>query len=91
MQTHGTPAELVYGWVRDLQFLPDFGRFEAAVILRIDDPQEGARDIEIITSVDAHQDEDPAALRERLVFDAARLMRLSEIGVPVSADVPLAA
>lgn len=91
MQHQGTPAELAYGWVRTLQFLPDFGRYEAAVVLRLDDPAEGARDVEIITSVGAHQDEDPAALHQRLVYDAARLMRLSEIGAPAQQELALAA
>lgn len=91
MGTHSKPKELVHGWVRELQYLPDFGRYEAAVVLRVDDHDTGASDVEIITSVDAHQDESPAALRERLVFDAARLMRLADLGLVTEPDLPLAA
>ena len=91
MKTLSTPAEIAFGWVRDLRFLPDFGRFEAAVVLRLHDIQTGPRNVEVITSVDAHQDEDPASLRQRLVFDAARLMRLADLGLSAEQDVPLAA
>ena len=74
------PATIEFGWVRTLRYLPDFGRHEAAVTLRITEVGSVTRDVEVITSVADHQDEAPEALRQRLVLDAARLMRLSEAG-----------
>lgn len=76
-----SPAEIQYGWVRALHYLPDFGRYEAAVVLHLDGDAAARRDVELITSVAAHPDEEPEALRQRLVLDAAKLLRLSEAGL----------
>ena len=76
-----TPTELQYGWIREMRYLPDFGRYEAAITLHAHDPSHGVRDINLITSVSAHPGEPMNALRKRLVLDAARLMRLSEVGL----------
>lgn len=84
------PSDIAHGWVRDVRYLPDFGRYEAAVILRLIAGRT-SRDVEVITSVSAHPDEAPNALRQRLVLDAARLLRLSEVGFPTDATAPVAA
>ncbi|MEL7117083.1 MAG: hypothetical protein AAGP08_16125 [Pseudomonadota bacterium] len=91
MQNLKTPAEITFGWIRDLQYLADFGRYEALVVLRLSDPTSGPRDVEVITSVEAHPDEATAALQERLVFDAARLMRLADLGFKQDDALALAA
>ena len=91
MEQMKTPAEIQYGWIRNLRYLPDYGRYEAAVVLHLMEKGQAPRDVEMITSVAAHQDEDPAALQQRLVFDAARLMRLAEAGLASDIDMPLAA
>lgn len=91
MYTQKTPAEIAYGWIRDIRYLPDFGRYEAAVILHLADPVDGEKDVELITSVAAHPDETDRALHQRLVFDAARLFRLSDVGFDTEEELPLAA
>jgi len=91
MQTLKSPAQIDYGWIRDMQYLPDFGRHEAAVVLHLIEDSGDRHDIELITSVDAHPDEDPIALHQRLVMDAARLLRLSETGLAEQEEMPLAA
>jgi hypothetical protein len=91
MQMQRPPTEIEHGWVYRMQYQPDFGRFEAAVVLRLIAGDLPARDVEVLTSVPAHSGEDEAALRRRIVLDAARLYRLSEAGVAAPDRAALAA
>lgn len=83
MRNLKAPAEIEYGWIRDTRYLPDFGRHEATVMLRL---QGAQKDVQIITSVAQHPDESPKALRQRLVMDAVRLLRMSDVGFEVPTD-----
>ena len=91
MQNLKSPAEIEYGWIREARYLPDFGRYEAAVVLHLSGSHDGNRDVELITSVAAHPDESGEALRQRLVYDAARLFRLSDVGFNDHSELPVAA
>lgn len=73
-----TPSDIQYGVVRDMLYLPEFGRFEAKVVLRI--MGEGLRspDVQFMVNVPARKDEPFADLHMRLVLKAARLFRIHE-------------
>jgi len=79
------------GWVRDMRYLPEFCRYEALVVLSVSGGPNGAAEVELVTSVEAHPDEAPRALRERLVYDAARLFRVFETGLDRATPIRQAA
>lgn len=80
------PLDIEYGWVRQIHYLPDFGRYEASVVLHMQDDSQA----ELITSVAPRVNETPEGLSQRLVLDAARLLRLFESGLNVRELAPAA-
>ena len=73
------PQEIDYGIVRALEYVPDYGRFEARVALHFTGGEIARAPISVLASVPARENERFEDLRLRLVLKAARLLRLVEV------------
>jgi len=73
------PQEIDYGILRGLEYLPDYGRFEAQVELHFAGDDTGRPPVAILASVAARAGERFDDLRLRLVLKATRLLRIVEV------------
>lgn len=76
------PTEIDYGTVQDIDYLSDYGRFEAQVVLHFAKGDAVRKPVKILASVAARPGEAFDDLRLRLVLKAARLLRVVEVSDP---------